>query len=484
MPRPLPMALACALAAVACARNPVTRRPEFVLVSRASEVRLGEREARRVAQEMGLVEDPRLTDYVSAVGARLAAHAPRQDVEYQFHVVDSALATAFALPGGYVYVTRGLLALLDSEDELAGVIGHEIGHVAARHVVQRLTRAAPLALATHIPAAAVGLVLPRLGETIGSLGQFANSLVLAPYGRSQELQADRTGQELAAASGWDPRALASLLHTLQRQQQLGDAGARASFLDTHPLESERESEAERYAAQLERAAPAPIAPDRVAFLERLDGLLVGPNPADGAVEGNAFLQPDLDLWVRLPPGWKAVHGREFVVARAPDGSASLVLQLAAESGDALEVARDFAQREGALFGLIPVAADLGSQPGARAVGRTRGATVDVSWLSYGGRIYQVTGVCRSRDYEALQTPFIDVALSLRPLSASERAGFWEDRLRLVEAREGETLQALTLRSGSRWSAEQEAVANALGADAPLAAGQRIKVAIRQRYAAH
>jgi predicted Zn-dependent protease len=149
-------------------------------MSRATELKLGEEEARKVAQEMGIVEDEPIATYVREVGARLAQHSPRQDVEYRFLVVDSDMINAFALPGGHIYVTRGLLARVNSEDELANVIGHEIGHVAARHAVQRVTRAAPLAVATGIPAAAVGIVLPGVGRGIGEIGQFAGSLALAP----------------------------------------------------------------------------------------------------------------------------------------------------------------------------------------------------------------------------------------------------------------------------------------------------------------
>ena len=202
------LALAIAFSALpvvlACSINPVSRRPEFVVMSRDAERRLGEQEARKVEQELGIVGREDLAAYVEEVGAQLVEHSPRQDVEYRFLVVDSDMINAFALPSGHVYVTRGLLARLNSEDELANVIGHEIGHVAARHTVQRVTRAAPLAVATGIPAAAVGLVLPRLGRGIGSVGQFAGSLALAPYSRSQESESDRLGQEMAAAAGWDP----------------------------------------------------------------------------------------------------------------------------------------------------------------------------------------------------------------------------------------------------------------------------------------
>ncbi|MFP8876919.1 MAG: M48 family metalloprotease, partial [Myxococcota bacterium] len=203
---------------VACALNPVTKRPEVVLVSEAAERRMGAQQAELVAREPGLFGDPALGDYLQGLGERLAHGSPRPDLDWKFAVLDTWGQNAFALPGGYVYVTRGLLAYLNREDELAFILGHEIGHVAARHSVQRMTRAAPLALATGLPAAAVSLVLPAAGRALESMGQFANSALMAPYGRFQELEADVVGQRLVADSGWDPGALMDFVRTLERER--------------------------------------------------------------------------------------------------------------------------------------------------------------------------------------------------------------------------------------------------------------------------
>ena len=476
------LALAVVLLATACAINPVSRRPEFVVMSREKEALLGEREAARVAQEMGILPDEGIAAYVARVGARVAQHSRRTDVAYRFLVVDSEIVNAFALPGGYIYVTRGLLARLNREAELANVLGHEIGHVAARHAVQRVTAATPLAMAAGIPAAAVGLVLPGLGRSIGALGQLANALTLAPYSRAHELEADRLGQEMAAAAGWDPLGLADFLHTLTREEQLSGAEAGPSFLRTHPLTEDRVARGRDTATRLERSAELPIAATRAAFLEKLDGLLVGRSAAEGVFRDNAFLHPDLDLRMRFPEGWTTLNGRDFVAAQAPGGTARVVLQIAAEADDALAVARNFAQAEGAAFGLLPKAIQLGSREAVRAYGRSGDATLDVSWIAHGAYVFQITGICQSREYDAFQTPFIDVALSLRALSADERAEILEDRLRIVRAEAGETLPQLIERGAARWSAEQVAVANAIGLEARLEAGQLVKLPIAQRYA--
>jgi predicted Zn-dependent protease len=471
----------CLVFALACARNPVSGWPEFVVVSKAQEQKIGDQEAVKIEQEMGFVDDPELAKYVSAVGDRVSAFSPRDDVTYRFHVVDSTMINAFALPGGYVYVTRGLLVRMNREDELANVLGHEVGHVAARHAVQRITRATPGALITGISSGVVGLVLPGLGRALGTIGSGVNSLALAPYSRGQETQSDRLGQEMASKAGWDPMGMADFMRTLQREEALSGEEGAPYFLRTHPLTASRVEDGTAYAETLERAEPDPIAKTHAAFLEELDGLVVGPNPAAGIFREDEFLQPDLDLYLRVPKGWQTINAPSFIAAVQPENEAQIVLSIAGEGDDALEVAKQYSRGEGARLGLRPQATKLGMRDGARATARINGTAVDVSWIAYNGHVYQITSVCLSRNYSRYETPFIDVALSLRPLTAEERASITEDRLRIVRARAGESLEALVERSGGTWSVEETAVANGLPPDAKLADGQRVKVPIRQRY---
>src|SRR6266446_3514127 len=237
----------------ACTRNPVSGRSELTVMSAAEERRIGAEQAAEVARAIGLVDDPRLGPYVQEVGQRVAARSPRRDVRYTFAVVDMAEPNAFALPGGEVFVSRGLLVLVNSEDELAGVLGHEIGHVAARHAARRVTRAAPLAVVTALGAGITGLVSPLVGGLLGGVGDLANSALLAPYSRDQEREADRVGQELVAGAGYDPAALSTFLHTLEREEALHRDQARAwSFFATHPPTPERVATTAREAANLTR----------------------------------------------------------------------------------------------------------------------------------------------------------------------------------------------------------------------------------------
>ena len=228
----LPVAWVLVTTVFGCSMNPVSGWPEFTLVSQEQEKKIGAEEAKKVEEEMGLLDDAKLTAYLDTLGQRLAKESPRQNVTYQFHVVDMTEPNAFALPGGYVYVTRGLLALVNSEDELAGVVGHEVGHVAARHSVQKISKQGPFAVVFGLVSGITGLVSPLVGNIVGGIGDFTQSLVFSPYSRSQETEADRVGQDMSARAGWDPAALSTFLHTLGREvDQMSKEPRKPSLFD-------------------------------------------------------------------------------------------------------------------------------------------------------------------------------------------------------------------------------------------------------------
>ena len=471
----------------ACARNPATGRPEIVLVSRAKEGAIGKEEARRVAETMGLVKDPALTSYVRAVGQRLVQVAPRQETTYTFEVVDTPEPNAFALPGGYVYVSRGLLALMNSEDELAGVLGHEIGHVTARHAVRRITRAAPLAIVTGLGAAVTGIVSPTLGDVVGGVGGLAGALVLAPYSRGQEQEADRLGQEFAAAAGWDAEGISRALATLEREEALhGGQRHPMSFFATHPPLPRRVAATETYARTLPRATGPPIAGSASDFVRKLDGVLVGPDPADGVVDGARFTHPDLGFALRFPTGWKVDNGRHAVAALAPDGDALLVLQAAGTGSDPMDALKGLEHEAKVDLASRAELLRIGGLPAVRttAQGRTRDGplALELTWIAHAGHIYRVTGATSPARSARFQTAFRDTAESFRPITAAERAGVRESRLRLVAARDGETLAPLLARAGAaQWDLQMTAVANGLEATTPLRPGQPIKVVRAEPY---
>jgi predicted Zn-dependent protease len=472
-----------AAAAGACSINPVSNLPEVTLITVEQEKKLGAEEAKKVEQEMGLLNDPALGGYLDAVGQRLVKESPRQDLPHQFHVVDMTEPNAFALPGGYVYVTRGLLALVNTEDELAGVVGHEIGHVAARHTVQRISRQGPFALITNLVSGVTGFFVPVVGNIVGGVGNFAQSLVFSPYSRSQESEADTVGQEMAAKAGWDPAGLGTFLATLGREEALlADGPRKPSFFDSHPATPDRVKNTAKHAKQLKQASREPISPSQDAFLARLDGLVVGQRAANGIIQGSTYRHPDLNFFIQFPASWNVENTPVQLAAAPKDGGKAAVLRAVAEGNDPLDGVRALEKASKSSLLEKTQTTTINGLPAAKTQVGDAKLTVDLTWIAYGGMIYQIAGIAETRTFDSVRPVLRSVVESFRPLSADERNSIREKRIRLVKAQEGETVKELRARSRSAWKSSQVAVANGLEESDRLREGQLIKITIEEPYA--
>jgi predicted Zn-dependent protease len=421
----------------------------------------------------------------------LVARLPTNDLRFRFTIVDSEVPNAFALPGGYVYVSRGLLALTNSEDELAGVVGHEIGHVAARHSAQRQTRGQIAGIGAAI--ATIGAAILGGGELAQSVGQLAQTGAqgwLASYSRDQERQSDAIGQKLAAQAGYDPASIGSFLRALGREMELklGEK-RRATFLDSHPSSEERVTATLARAAQLPRASTPPLAKDRSDFVRRTEGLLVGPDPAQGIFRDTLFLHPDLDFAVRFPKGWQTQNSPQAVLAKPAQGNALIGLLPVpkTEGGDARSAARkalnDAAQQN--------LAAEDG---GVVRVGSVRGYRIRVlvnqnqlierTYFGHGDDVLAFQAMALQPEWATWSEAFERTVQSFRRLSDDDRALIVETRLALVPARAGETLEQVSKRSGDNaWSAAETALFNELRGDERLAAGFLVKIGRERPYVA-
>ncbi len=471
-----------ALLAFACTVNPTTGRRTPVLSSSASESDTGAKVAKMVEEQMGLVDDPGLVAYVRAIGRRIASKSPRKDVEYHFFVVDVQEPNAFALPGGYIYISRGLLPLVNSEDELAGVIGHEVAHVAALHYAKQQIRSAPflpVRFATALTGALTSIVSPTVGRAIAGVGEVGSALVLSPYGRGQENEADELGQQFAADAGWDPAGISTFMATLSREQALqGHDPERTSFLSTHPTSPARGARTAERASTLTRAQIQPIAADPGDFFGRMEGLLVGASASEGVFDGNRFLHPGLNLAVAFPTSWVTANTSQAVGATSPDKDAVVVLTLAGEGVDPVAAARAFRTESGQRVRDLE-SFKIGSLDATRSRLETGGffsrRSVDLTWIAYAGRIYQIAGISASSNFQDFQPTFVAVSKSFHPLRQAERDSIREDRLRVVRAHKGEKIEEILERSGSRSDPEAIAVANGVQADTRFDSGAPVKI---------
>jgi predicted Zn-dependent protease len=327
---PAVAALGMAAAALSgCTTNPATGSQSFTaFMSPEKEVEVGRDEHPKILKQYGgELDDAKLRAYVDSVGQRLAKHSELPELKFTFTVLNSDITNAFALPGGYVYVTRGLLSLASNEAELAGVLGHEIGHVTARHTAQRYSRA----VATGIAATAVGVLESIFLGTnvVGQVGAQAGQLYLASYSRDQELEADTLGVRYLARTGYAPNAMSTFLAKLEAESALtaelaGKPGSTNDFdiMATHPRTQDRVREAVA-AAREQGAVSMEARVGREDFLAAIDGMAYGGDRKSGFVRNRVFVHPTLRLQFEVPPGFLLANSDRNVAARGPNNATIL-----------------------------------------------------------------------------------------------------------------------------------------------------------------
>jgi predicted Zn-dependent protease len=303
----------------ACSTNPVTGNKDFVLMSEEQEISLGREYSAEIVKEMPVYEDVELAHLVQSVGEAIAAQSHRPDLIYRFTVLDSTTVNAFALPGGYIYITRGLLAYLNSGAELAAVLGHEIGHVTARHSVRQHSTATVTGIFGSVLAAATGI------QGTDTLASLASTAIVRGYGREYELEADRLGAEYIAKAGYDPQGMLEVVGVLKNQEAFDklvaakegrEPNAYHGLFSTHPDNDARFREVVAAAAKFRSTEAARV--DRETFLHSLDGLTFGERDEEGIVRNNHYYHKDLNISVTFPEGWHIDNNPERILARSKD----------------------------------------------------------------------------------------------------------------------------------------------------------------------
>lgn len=328
--------LAGILLLAGCATNPVTGERDFVLMSEEQELALGTQYHQQLMeQQYDAYDNPDLQEYTSRLGQELARKSHRPDIDYTFTVVDSPQVNAFALPGGYVYMTRGIMAYFNSEAEFAGVLGHELGHVTARHSVRQQSAATASSFLGNIL-----LATTDAGAGAGNLFQTVQLAAIRGYGREHELEADRLGAEYLARTGYDPEEMLGVVRILADQEGYERRRAEAEgrepnvyhgLFSTHPDNDARLQEVIRAANKYAAEDPRPAG--REEYLKRIDGMTYGPGANQGAVVDREFLHLELDAALKAPAEWKIDNQPQRVLFLAPDDAAALQVTLGkADSG--------------------------------------------------------------------------------------------------------------------------------------------------------
>ena len=427
-------------------------------------------------EEYGVVDNAALQNYVQTMGRKLAAVSHRPNLEWHFTVVDSSVVNAFAIPGGYVYITRGILAYLGSEAELAGVVGHEIGHVTARHTVRQMTRAELAQIGLG-----VGSVLsPAFGQ-LGNLAQNGLGLLFLRFSRDSEREADRLGVEYAGRAAYDPREVSNFFEVLGRLSAANDRETIPGWLSTHPDPPERVQTTRMLAQewiQMLGLTPERMAINKDNLIRAVDGLVFGNDPREGFSEGREFYHPMLEFQIAFPDGWQVENTRSAVLALDPQKAAQMQLSVAKVPAGttAVAYARELAQQ-----GMIPERSDETTINGNRAfigtyVIRSENGPLaaEAAFIEYRNQIFQIVGV--TSDYRRYADLFDRAIRSFTRLTDQRILRAQPDRLRVYTAKEGDTLTILAQRNNNpRVPADQLAILNRLAVDAPITPGRLLKI---------
>jgi len=437
-----------------------------VLLTSADDVRVGAEAAQQVQAEIGLLDDPQLSAYVDGIGKKLLRGLPRRDFAYRFSIVDQMEPNAFALPGGHIYVSRGLLALVNDEDELACVLCHEITHVAMRH-------------------AARGQAVARAGNPLSL--PISRAADAAAYGRDMEREADEIGQRLCAAAGYDPSSLSTFLRSLDRRDRLLIGHPRyPTFLDSHPGSSERAIEGKVRASELRWTRDPALGDVRKRYLDRVDGLVIGDRPETGIFIDRLFLHPGLDFEMEFPRGWNVQNSARAVGAMTPRREAAVFLMGDLPKGELVAVADEFARQAAAEHGVEVTekkAVKLGAMDGVRygfAGGRgAYGITAQVTFFPFAGGTWRMVGLAPEPVADRYFSEILPTMRSFGPITPEHRAMIEIRRLRVVLARPGEDVTSLGARTGSVLDPAAIALLNGLFGNEVFTGDELMKVVRRE-----
>jgi predicted Zn-dependent protease len=409
---------------------------------------MGKQAAADVAQSIGYYDSPQAQRYVAELGAQLAAHSERPKLPWEFHVVDDPVVNAFALPGGFIFVTRGLMQHMASEAQLATVMGHEIGHVTARHSVRQMSKATLAQLGLGI-----GMIFSETLRNVGQLGMAGLQLLFLKYGRDAEREADDLGFRYAGANGYDVRSMPEVFATLKRVGEASGGGRLPNWMSTHPTEDERIRRIEKLIAEKH---PGDGKVNRDQLLAVTDGMVYGANPRQGFFEGGVFKHPEMRFQLALPRGWKAQNLSQALVAQSPEGNAGV--QLSAGKGESPSQAmQKFTSTEG-LTGVEPFEARVegAPAPAARFAAQTEQGQVRgmVAFFTHQDRTFQVLGLSAPESFAANEALFREVVGSFGPLTDPSALNVKPARIKVVTVDRATTFADFVSRFGSGLPADR------------------------------
>jgi predicted Zn-dependent protease len=479
--KPAILSAACfaLLFSAGCTQNPVTGQSEFTgLMSPEQEKSIGASQHQEIIKQYGGVYiHPGIQAYVNEIGQKMAQHSERKDVTYRFTVLDSPVVNAFALPGGYIYITRGILSLANSEAELAAVLGHEIGHVAARHQASRYSQGVLTQLGATVLSTAIGL--PAASQAIG----LGSNLYLSSYSRGQETQSDQLGVRYLVAAGYDPMAMSDFLRAMNIEQTIeakldGKQERRASYLSSHPDIGQRVGEARAEALKVSVSSEPMRGETR--YLSMIRNMSFGDSSTQGFEKGDVFYHPELGFAFDIPSSFNIDNKPQRIAVEGQDGS---VMVLDIKKAEGLNRPEDYISEiwlKGEGRGQIEMMNVNGLQAATTSVqAMINNQSVDVRliaipWDNQDFVRMQIL-IPNGASVDAIND-LKRLSYSFRRLSERDRNSIRPYRIELIKAGAGDTIESLSAQMGvSQNKLERFAALNALNPNTPLISGKMYKV---------
>ena len=476
-----------------CAVNPVTGKKEVMLVSEGQELAMGAQSDPAVTAQMGLYPDKKIQNFINEKGKKMGAISHRPTLTYQFRVVDSPVINAFAIPGGYVYFTRGIMAHFNNEAQFAGVLGHEIGHITARHSAKQQTNS----ILGQVGLMGAMIASPRLAQ-FGEQASQGLQLLFLKFSRDDESQADGLGVQYSSKIGYDASQMADFFQTLAREQEAKGGSQVPDFLSTHPNPADRftvvHQEADEWKAQ--NGNPKNLAINRNQYLKLIDGLTYGEDPRQGFVENSRFFHPELKFSFPVPTGWKTQNTPQQFQMADPAGKALLMLALV--PGASLDEAAQTLVKQFSLqpaseprrtsvngFPALSFVADQvpqqdpqgQQQPQQQQQGQQApGVRTLVELLQDGKTIYLLLGASSAVDFEAYAPTFSAVMDNFQRLTDPNKLNRQPEHVRVKQLKLRSTLaQALRNLQVPEKRHEEMAILNGMQLNDQVDAGSLIKI---------
>lgn len=463
--------LALLSAAGSCATNPVTGRRELSLVGEGQEISMGQEGAKAAAAQMGIYSDSAIQRYVNSLGQGLAKASERPNLPWSFTVVDDPIVNAFALPGGPIFVSRGILAHMNSEAQLVSVLGHEIGHVTAKHSVSQMSKQQLLQLGL------VGamIVKPELQQFGGAATQGLGLLFLK-FGRDDETQADELGFRYMTAANYAPSEMAAMFKTLERLSGGENSRGTPEWLSTHPDPGNRVGKTlQRIKASGKSYANATV--ERDAFLRRMDGIVFGEDPRNGYFQQTAFIHPTLKFRFDFPSGWRTQNGAEQVIGASAQGDAQIALTLAGNIAPQQALAK-FLQQQGVQAGSTSATPINGN---AAAVGQFVAQNEDgsqlagyIAFIQLDGTSYQLLAITPRAQIGSYDAVFRQTIGSFQRVTDARLLNVKPQHVRVAALRTAMTLTQFNQQNPSVIPLAQLALINGVEATVVLPAGTLVK----------